>query len=105
MDITATLKHLGVVLTDHEGIDLPVRSSIDGSQIASLRRTTKAEVNAGIAQAVEAFEVWRDVPAPKRGELIRLFGESLHSLKEPLARLVTIENGKILEKHAAKCGK
>jgi aldehyde dehydrogenase (NAD+) len=38
-----------------------------------------AEVEAGIAQAVEAFHVWRDVPAPQRGELVRLFGNTLRT--------------------------
>ena len=43
-----------------------------------------------------AFEIWREVPAPKRGELVRLFGEELRRHKKPLAQLVTIECGKIL---------
>jgi aldehyde dehydrogenase (NAD+) len=56
-----------------------------------------AEVDASIAQAVEAFHVWRDVPAPQRGELVRLFGNVLRTYKEPLGHLVTMECGKILE--------
>jgi aldehyde dehydrogenase (NAD+) len=97
MDITTTLEELGVTLADHAGHDLWVRSPIDGAQLASLRCTTTTEASACLAQAVEAFKVWRDVPAPKRGELVRLFAEALRDLKEPLARLVTLENGKILE--------
>jgi aldehyde dehydrogenase (NAD+) len=97
MDITATLDHLGVTLQEYAGPDLMVRSPIDGAPMASLRCHTHAEVEACIAQAVEAFLVWRDVPAPQRGIFVRLFGEALRACKEPLARLVTLENGKILE--------
>src|SRR2546421_3873866 len=97
MDTAATLQQLGVALDEYTGADLTVRSPIDGSHLASLRCHTPAEVQASIAQAAEAFLVWRDVPAPQRGALVRLFGEALRSLKEPLARLVTMECGKILE--------
>jgi len=97
MDTAATLQQLGVALDEYTGADLTVRSPIDGSQLASLRCHTRAEVQASIAQAAEAFTAWRDVPAPQRGALVRLFGEALRGLKEPLARLVTMECGKILE--------
>jgi aldehyde dehydrogenase (NAD+) len=97
MDITATLHELGVTLQEGAGPTLAVRSPIDGSPMASLRGHTRAEVDASMARAVEAFLVWRDVPAPQRGALVRLFGEALRALKEPLARLVTLESGKILE--------
>ena len=46
---------------------------------------------------MEAFDAWREVPAPKRGELVRVLGQHLREAKEPLARLVTAECGKILE--------
>ena len=97
MDITATLHALGVTLQEGAGPTLAVCSPIDGSPMASLRGHTRAEVDASMARAVEAFLVWRDVPAPQRGALVRLFGEALRALKEPLARLVTLESGKILE--------
>jgi aldehyde dehydrogenase (NAD+) len=77
--------------------DLVVRSPIDGGEIARLKSHTPAQVSASIGKAHEAFRVWRDVPAPKRGELIRLFGEELRAAKAALGELVTIENGKILE--------
>lgn len=64
MDVTTTLDHLGVSLQEYAGADLTVRSPIDGSLMASLRCHTRAEVEASIARAVEAFLVWRDVPAP-----------------------------------------
>ena len=97
MDVAAILHQLGVALDECTGTDLVVRSPIDGSQLASLRCHTQAEVQASIARAAEAFLAWRDVPAPQRGALVRLFGEALRVRKEPLARLVTIECGKILE--------
>ena len=52
---------------------------------------------AKIAKAVEAFKTWRNVPAPRRGELVRLFGEELRANKAALGRLVTLEAGKILQ--------
>ena len=51
---------------------------------------------AACARAAAAFLHWRDVPAPRRGELVRLLGEELRARKEPLARLVTLEAGKII---------
>ena len=97
MESAATLHALGVTLREGAGPTLAVRSPIDGSLLASLRCHTRAEVDTSIARAVEAFLVWRDLPAPQRGALVRLFGEALRALKEPLARLVTLESGKILE--------
>jgi aldehyde dehydrogenase (NAD+) len=55
------------------------------------------EVDAVIERSVNAFHTWREVPAPRRGELVRRFGEELRKHKEELAKLVTIECGKILE--------
>src|SRR5215831_10379915 len=96
MDVKTILHQLGVALDAYTGTDLVVRSPIDGSQLASLRCHTPAEVQASIAQAAGAFLAWRDVPAPQRGTLVRLFGEALRALQEPLAHLVTMECGKIL---------
>jgi aldehyde dehydrogenase (NAD+) len=84
-------------LTAFAGNDLVVTSPIDGAELARLRCHTSAEIDAMIAQSVKAFEAWRDVPGPRRGELVRLYGEKLRTHKEDLARLVTMECGKILE--------
>jgi len=84
-------------LSSFSGSDLKVTTPIDGSEIASLRLDTPAEVDAKIAKSVEAFKKWREVPGPRRGELVRLFGEKLRAHKEDLAKLVTLECGKILE--------
>jgi aldehyde dehydrogenase (NAD+) len=74
-----------------------VRSPIDGAIIGHVEYDTAAALDAKIAKACEAFRAWRDVPAPKRGELVRLFGEELRASKDALGRLVTLENGKILQ--------
>lgn len=79
------------------GDDLVVTSPVDGAVLASLRFDTEAEVEAKIARSVEAFKAWREVPAPRRGELVRRLGEKLREHKEALATLVTLECGKILE--------
>ncbi|MBF4211360.1 aldehyde dehydrogenase family protein, partial [Pseudomonas donghuensis] len=58
---------------------------------------SKAQVTAKIDQAEKAFQAWRNVPAPRRGELIRLFGEVLRKYKAELGELVSIEAGKITQ--------
>jgi aldehyde dehydrogenase (NAD+) len=66
-----------------------VRSPIDGAEIG--------RVAFDDAKSMDAFRAWRDVPAPRRGELVRLFGEELRANKDALGRLVTLEAGKILQ--------
>jgi aldehyde dehydrogenase (NAD+) len=73
------------------------RSPIDGSTLAVLTPDAKTQVSEKIAAAHAAFLTWRSVPAPKRGELVRLFGEELRGNKDALGQLVTIESGKILQ--------
>jgi aldehyde dehydrogenase (NAD+) len=76
---------------------LESRSPIDGQVIGSVAEASKADVDAVCARAKSAFLQWRTVPAPRRGELVRLLGEELRAAKEPLARLVTLEAGKIVQ--------
>jgi aldehyde dehydrogenase (NAD+) len=71
-------------------------SPIDGSTVTTVMQTDAAEIQDRIARSVGAFELWRDVPAPQRGELVRLFGEELRAAKHDLAALVTREAGKIV---------
>ena len=78
-----------------EAGDLAVHSPIDGARLAILRSSTPTEVEATVAAAQAAFLAWRMVPAPRRGELVRRFGEALRRHKVELAELVTIESGKI----------
>jgi aldehyde dehydrogenase (NAD+) len=77
--------------------DLTVVSPIDGNPLARLRTQGAGEVAAAIEAAQRAFVQWRTVPAPRRGELVRLFGDELRAHKAQLGRLVTIESGKILQ--------
>ncbi|MBL9015775.1 MAG: aldehyde dehydrogenase family protein [Myxococcales bacterium] len=94
MDVSSLLRALGVTrsLTDGE---LVARSPIDGSVTGRVATDDALRVSAAIRRAHEAYVRWRDVPAPRRGELIRLFGEELRAAKDDLAALVTIEAGKI----------
>lgn len=95
---TAALLHnLIPNLEEVSGDDLVVTSPIDGTVIGSLRVDTAAEIDAKIALSVKAFTEWRDVPGPRRGELVRILGNKLREKKEDLACLVTLECGKILE--------
>lgn len=73
-----------------------VYSPIDGAEIGAVALDTAKTLDAKIAAAESAFLEWRMVPAPKRGELIRLFGEVLRENKQELGKLVTLECGKIL---------
>ncbi len=75
---------------------LDSRSPIDGQVIGSVAAASAHDVEAACAHANDAFLEWRLVPAPRRGELVRLIGEELRAAKEPLARLVTLEAGKIV---------
>ncbi len=94
-DAKAILNRLGVSDAMWSG-DLPTRSPIDGSSAGSLVQATPDQVEAAVARSVEAFKAWRRVPAPRRGELVRLLGEELRAAKTDLAMLVTLEAGKIV---------
>ena len=74
--------------------DLVTYSPIDGAEIGRVATGNPADA---ADRAQQAFLAWRTVPAPRRGELVRLLGEELRAAKEPLARLVTLECGKILQ--------
>ena len=97
MEAKQLLQELGVDLPARAGKDLACRSPIDGVEIAVLRADSTAEVQAKIAAAAEAWLSWRSAPPPRRGELLRLFGEELRAQKSALGRLVSIEAGKILQ--------
>lgn len=77
--------------------DLEVTSPIDGEVIAQVPLDTPESLSDKIAAAEKAFKSWRLVPAPRRGELVRLFGEELRRHKAALGALVTLENGKIYQ--------
>jgi aldehyde dehydrogenase (NAD+) len=96
MNATKLLKSLGINAGDLKSGDIAVRSPIDGGTIGRVKSDTPTQVRAKIGRAVEAFREWREVPAPRRGELVRLLGEELRAHKDALGELVSIEVGKIL---------
>ena len=69
-------------------------SPVDGEKLGTIRSTTESEYNQVIETAKAAFSVWRMVPAPKRGEIVRQFGEELRKHKTSLGQLVSYEMGK-----------
>ncbi len=69
-------------------------SPVDGALIAKVKSSTKEDYEQVILSAKEAFKIWRNIPAPQRGEVIRQFGQKLRELKEPLGKLVSYEMGK-----------
>jgi aldehyde dehydrogenase (NAD+) len=94
---TETLAKLGVVLPERE--DRPRRAvftPITGEEIARISFDDATDLKEAIAGADDAFRRWRSVPAPRRGELVRRFGNELRAAKESLALLVSVECGKIL---------
>jgi len=97
MSYQEIFKNLGLEESDYANGTLDVFSPIDGRRIASVAEVDGAEVGRMIDRAHEAFEQWKNVPAPKRGELVRLLGEELRNAKQDLGRLVTLECGKILQ--------
>ncbi len=97
MSTTSTdlLAALGVPSTAYTGGSMTVRSPIDGAVIGAVAEASAAAMTEAVARAHTAFLAWRQVPAPKRGELVRLFGEELRAHKADLARLVSLEAGKV----------
>jgi aldehyde dehydrogenase (NAD+) len=69
-------------------------SPIDGKPLG---RVTCGDPDAACQRALEAFRVWRNVPAPRRGELVRVLGEWLREAKPVLAKMITLETGKIIQ--------
>ena len=86
------LKRLGV---DASAGALDSHSPIDDALLGKVALSTPLEVSEAVGRAETAFKAWRHVPAPRRGELVRLLGEELRAAKDDLALLVTLEAGKI----------
>ncbi len=82
----------------HSSADyLQSHSPVDGQFIGSVSQTTREQYEEVLTKAQEAFLVWREIPAPKRGEIVRQYGEELRRYKEPLGQLVSYEMGKSLQ--------
>ena len=97
MSYTHILNAAGISSTEISAGKLTVITPIDGSKLASLKIATKDDVLTAIEKSNEAFQIWRNVPAPRRGELVRLIGEELRAAKDSLGQLVSLECGKILQ--------
>ncbi|WP_163325312.1 L-piperidine-6-carboxylate dehydrogenase [Draconibacterium mangrovi] len=108
IDISKELKQLGIsevnngVCTGTEwkttsGAVVESFSPSDGKLIASVNQATAADYHEVVKKAKDAFKVWRMVPAPKRGEIVRQIGLELRKYKEPLGKLVSYEMGKIYQ--------
>jgi aldehyde dehydrogenase (NAD+) len=69
-------------------------SPVDGKLIGKVAVSTAEDYETAVASAQEAYKVWRTMPAPKRGEIVRQFGNRLREYKEPLGKLVSYEMGK-----------
>ncbi len=93
MDITSLLSSLGLAPEGLREGTLPVRTPINGEIIARLEPARSLEP--ALERAAAAFLAWRVLPAPRRGELVRRFGELLRAHKPVLGELITVETGKI----------
>ncbi|MGO4353626.1 aldehyde dehydrogenase family protein [Rhizobium sp. RAF36] len=89
------LDRLGVAKSAYTGGDMDAFSPVTGERTGQLKTVSPAKAVEAIDRAHVAFQKWRLVPAPKRGELVRLLGEELRAAKADLGRLVSIEAGKI----------
>lgn len=72
-------------------------SPVDGKKIGMVHATTRAQYEEVMSSAESAFKIWRNMPAPKRGEIVRQLGEAFRIYKDDLGRLVSYEMGKSLQ--------
>jgi L-aminoadipate-semialdehyde dehydrogenase len=78
------------------GAVIDVRNPSTDERIAQVRAASAADYERVLDSAVHTAIAWREIPAPKRGEIVRLIGEALRGAKADLGALVSLENGKIL---------
>ncbi|WP_137045855.1 aldehyde dehydrogenase family protein [Pseudolabrys sp. FHR47] len=93
-EVRNVLDALGVTPAQTQGGTLKVVSPVDGAEVAAVPETTAAEAGKLIGKAHEAYLKWRSVPAPRRGEFVRVLGEELRAAKPALGKLVSLEVGK-----------
>ncbi|MBW8295397.1 aldehyde dehydrogenase family protein [Sphingopyxis sp.] len=96
------LDRLGVSRAAWAEGKMPAVTPLTGEQLGLVQTVDTAAIDERLDQASAAFRSWRHVPAPRRGELVRLWGEELRAAKDDLARLVTIEAGKIPSESAGE---
>ncbi|MDB6001366.1 MAG: aldehyde dehydrogenase family protein, partial [Rhizobacter sp.] len=88
---------LGLAWPHNDGAALAVHTPIDGSLLCRLPVSDAAATDAAISAAHRSFVQWRNVPAPARGEAVRLFAQKVRDHKQDLARVIAFETGKILQ--------
>jgi aldehyde dehydrogenase (NAD+) len=93
--LTQLMCSLGVAPQAFEGGSLLATSPVDGAVLAQVPLTPAVEVDAVVARSHAAYLRWRMLPAPQRGELVRLLGNVLRTHKQALGELVTLEVGKV----------
>jgi aldehyde dehydrogenase (NAD+) len=96
------LDRLGVSRASWTEGTMPAVTPLTGEQLGMVQIVDAAAIDERLDRASAAFRSWRHVPAPRRGELVRLWGEELRAAKDDLARLVTIEAGKIPSESAGE---
>lgn len=94
--LPSLMQRLGVAASAYTGGTLQVTSPIDGSELGQLFVHSEKQVGQMVDDAHQAFLAWRSIPAPRRGELVRLLGQELRLAKDDLGQLVSLEAGKIL---------
>lgn len=96
--IQSIFKEIGVALTlSSDARVIPVHTPIDGSLLGCVPELNDHEIATAIARAHLRSKTWRNEPAPRRGALIRAFGEVVRTHKNSLAQLITLETGKIVQ--------
>ena len=96
-ELRSLAQHLKLDLSSLQWGDLAARSPIDGRELGRVPAADATAVGATVGRAQQAYHLWRTVPPPRRGELVRLFGQVLREEKQALGRLVSLEAGKILQ--------
>jgi len=96
-DIQSIFKSLNLALPPFNAQGFEVNSPVDGRLLAKVTAHTETQISAELSRSHQASLAWRKVPAPKRGELVRVFGELVRQHKDPLGRLISLETGKILQ--------
>ena len=104
IDVSAILADLGIqdnnagtstgLHSFGAGATIESYSPVDGAHIGNVTSTTEAEYQQVIDAAQAAALIWRQLPAPQRGEIVRQFGDALREKKESLGQLVSYEMGK-----------
>ncbi|MBX7146231.1 MAG: aldehyde dehydrogenase family protein [Alphaproteobacteria bacterium] len=97
MNIAKILKSLDINPSSLNKGHWILKSPIDGQSLGKVSFDSVSKIHTKITSSVKAFGIWKNIPAPRRGELIRLLGEELRLVKNDLGYLISVESGKILE--------